>query len=65
MKNKFEYVFSNIKTYINYILNDEHLIYSSNYFQCLQELFNVLMSTFSKIENIYYKYILYPKLCTL
>lgn len=65
MKNKFEYVFSNIKTYINYILNDEQLIYSSNYFRCLQELFSVLMSTFSKIENIYYKYILYPKLCTL
>ncbi len=65
MKNKFEYVFFNIKNYINYILNDEQFIYSSNYFKCVQEVFNVLMTTFSKIEQIYYRYVLYPKLSAM
>ena len=65
MKNKFEYVFFNIKTYINYILNDDQFIYSSNYLKCVQEIFNILMTTFSKIERIYYKYVLYPKLATM
>ncbi len=62
MKNKFENVFFNIKTYINYMLNDEHLIYSSNYINCIQEILNILTNTFSKIQKIYYKYVLYPKL---
>ena len=65
MKTKFEYVFLNMKTYINYILNDETLLYSSNYMKCLQELFNVLLNTYNKIEKLYYKYVLHPKLCSI
>lgn len=61
--NKLENVFLNIKTYINYILNDN--IVGSNYIKCLQEIYKVLMDTCHKIERIYYKYVLYPKLSVM
>lgn len=50
-----------IKKLINYILNDNTVL-SPNYNKCISELYYILMKTFKKIENIYYKYILYPKI---
>ena len=65
MTNKLEDIFLNIKLYINYILNDEYLIYQSNYFKCLQAIYDVLIESCHRIQNIYYEYVLYPKLCQL
>lgn len=59
---KFQNIFFEIKKQIKYILNDDTLIFSSNYFVCLNEIFNILYNALSKIEKIYYKYIIYPKL---
>lgn len=53
-------LFINIKNKLFYIL-DEHLLCLSNK-QCLTELINLLTFTLSRIEDIYYKYILRPKL---
>lgn len=61
--NRFEDAFVNIKKYLNYIFNDNML--KSNYYKCLNEIYKVLMDTCHKIEQIYYKYVLYPKLCQL
>lgn len=65
MKNKFTEIFLKISRYISYILNDNELIFSPNYFQCLTEIYGILTNTCSKIEKTYYKYILFPNLCNL
>lgn len=60
--NKFFNIFNEIKKQIIYILNDNDILYTNNYFSCLNEILCVLNNTLYKIQDIYYKYILYPKL---
>jgi hypothetical protein len=60
--NKFQSVFNEINKYINYMLYDEYIIFSSNYVRCMNDILCVLKNTLSKIQNIYYKYILHPKI---
>lgn len=55
-------IFIEIKTQINYIINDSDFTYSHNYFKCMDEIIAVLRNTLNKLQDIYYKYILYPKL---
>ena len=62
---KYQNVFLEIKKQIRYILKDDYLVFSSNYFSCLTEIYKVLINALNKIEKIYYKYVLYPKLCNL
>ena len=60
--NKFGNIFVEIKKQINYIINDNEILYSNNYFNCIDEIMAVLRNTLYKLQDIYYKYILYPKL---
>ena len=60
--NKFGNIFIEIKKQINYIINDNDFIYSSNYINCMNEVMIVLRKALFKLHDIYYKYILYPKL---
>jgi hypothetical protein len=60
--NKFFNIFNEIKKQISYIINDNDIIYSSKYFKCLNEILIVLKNTLYKIQGIYYKYVLNPKL---
>jgi hypothetical protein len=60
--NKFLKIFNEIKKQIRYILNDTSIIYSDKYFMCMNEILTVLNNTLSKIQDIYYKYILFPNL---
>jgi hypothetical protein len=60
--NRFQSVFNEINKYINYMLYDEYIIFSSNYVRCMNDILCVLKNTLSKIQNIYYKYILHPKI---
>lgn len=60
--NKFLKIFNEIKKQIRYILNDSTIIYSDKYFMCMNEILTVLNNTLSKIQDIYYKYILFPNL---
>jgi len=60
--NKLVNIFNEIKKEILYIINDKDIIYSDNYFVCLNELFKLLQKTLCKIQSIYFKYILYPNL---
>lgn len=60
--NKLQSVFNEINKYINYMLYDEYIIFSSNYVRCMNDILCVLKNTLSKIQNIYYKYILHPKI---
>lgn len=62
---KYQNIFFEIKKTIKYIINDNYLLFSNNYFKCLNEILDVLRKALSKIEKIYYKYILHPKLCEL
>ena len=43
-------------------LNDKDFVYSSNYINCMNEVMIVLRKALFKLQDIYYKYILYPKL---
>ena len=63
--NKFFNIFNEIKKQIIYIINDGDVVYSHNYIICLNEILNVLKNALYKIQDIYYKYILYPKLKNL
>jgi len=54
--------FNEINKYINYMLYDEYIIFSSNYVVCMNKILYVLKNTLNKIQNIYFKYILHPKL---
>ena len=60
--NKFLKIFNEIKKQIRYILNDNCFIYSDKYFICMNEILAVLNNTLRKIQDIYYKYILFPNL---
>lgn len=60
--NKFFNIFNEIKKQIIYIINDNDIIYSSKYFKCLNEILIVLKNALYKIQDIYYKYVLNPKL---
>ena len=60
--NKFLKIFNEIKKQIRYILNDNSFIYSDKYFLCMNEILAVLNNTLRKIQDIYYKYILFPNL---
>jgi hypothetical protein len=42
--------------------NQMYLLNDSRYFTCLTEIMDVLKTTLSKIEDIYYRHILFPKL---
>ena len=55
-------IFIEIKKQINYIINDNEILYSNNYFNCIDEIMAVLRNNLYKLQDIYYKYILYPKL---
>jgi hypothetical protein len=55
-------VFIEIKKHINYIINDNEILISNHYFKCIDEIIDVLRNTLYKLQDIYYKYILYPKL---
>jgi hypothetical protein len=59
---KFRNIFIEINKQINYIVSDCDFIFSNNYFNCLEEILIVLRNTLYKLQDIYYKYILYPKL---
>jgi hypothetical protein len=63
--NRFQSVFNEINKYIKYMIYDEYIIISTNYFLCMNEIMTVLENTLSKIQNIYFKYILYPKIRAL
>jgi len=60
--NKLFNIFNQIKREILYIINDKDIVFSDNYFVCLNELYKLLQKTLCKIHNIYFKYILYPNL---
>lgn len=60
--NKFGNIFFEINKQINYIINDNDFVYSSNYINCMNEVMTVLRKALFKLQDIYYKYILYPKL---
>jgi hypothetical protein len=62
---KFQNIFLEIKKQIKYIVNDEYLIFSSDYFICLNEILYILQNALSKIGETYYKYIISPKLSKL
>jgi hypothetical protein len=55
-------IFIEINKQINYIINDNEILCSNNYFKCIDEIIIVLRNTLYKLQDIYYKYILYPKL---
>jgi hypothetical protein len=63
--NRFQNIFNEINKYIKYMIYDDYIIYSKRYFQCMNEIMIVLENTFSKIQNIYFKYILNPKIKAL
>jgi hypothetical protein len=60
--NKFQSIFNEINKYIKYMIYDEYIIFSKNYVMCMNEILRVLTNTLSKIQNIYFKYILDPKI---
>jgi hypothetical protein len=60
--NKFGNIFFEINKQISYIINDNDFVFSSNYMNCINEVMIVLRKALFKLQDIYYKYILYPKL---
>ena len=63
--NRFQTIFNEINKYIKYMIYDDYIIMSKKYFLCMNEIMTVLENTFSKIQNIYFKYILHPKIRAL
>jgi len=55
-------IFIEIKKQIDYIISDKEILFSNNFFNCIDEIIIVLRKTLYKLQNIYYKYVLYPKL---
>ena len=55
-------IFIEIKKQINSIINDNEILFSNNYFNCMDEIMTVLRNTLYKLQDIYYRYVLYPKL---
>jgi hypothetical protein len=60
--NKFHSIFNEINKYMKYMLYDDYIVFSSNYVVCMNKILYVLKNTLSKIQNIYFKYILHPKI---
>ena len=65
MMNRFQSIFNEINKYIKYMIYDDYILYSKKYVQCMNEIMCVLENTLSKIQNIYFKYILHPKIRAL
>ena len=63
--NRFQTIFNDINRYIKYMIYDDYIIMSKKYFLWMNEIMTVLENTFSKIQNIYFKYILHPKIRAL
>jgi len=63
--NRFQTIFNEINRYIKYMIYDDYIIMSKNYFLCMNEIMIVLENTLSKIQNIYFKYILHTKIMAL
>jgi hypothetical protein len=63
--NRFQTIFNEINRYIKYMIYDDYIIMSKNYFLCMNEIMIVLENTLSKIQYIYFKYILHPKIRAL
>jgi hypothetical protein len=63
--NRFQTIFNEINRYIKYMIYDDYIIMSSKYFLCMNEIMTVLENTLNKIQNIYFKYILHPKIRVL
>ena len=63
--NRFQSVFNEINKYIKYMIYDEYIISSKKYVSCMNEILSVLKNTLNKIQNIYFKYILHPKIKAL
>jgi hypothetical protein len=56
-------LFIDVKTKLFLMLDDQaYLSNNSRYITCLTEIMEVLRTTLSKIEDIYYRHILFPKL---
>ena len=57
-------LFINLKNKLFAMVDDNqvYLINNSKYVTCLSEIIEVLATTLTRIEDIYYKYILFPKL---
>lgn len=57
-------IFILLKNNIITILNDKFLFFNSksDYKNCIIELTNVLKNTLINVEDIYFRYILYPKI---
>jgi len=47
------------------MIYDEYIIFSKKYVMCMNEILCVLKNTLNKIQNIYFKYILEPKVKAL
>lgn len=60
--NRFQSVFNEINKYIKYMIYDEYIIFSKKYVTCMNEILCVLTNTLCKIQDIYFKYILHPKI---
>lgn len=60
--NRFQSVFNEINKYIKYMIYDEYIIFSKKYVTCMNEILCVLKNTLCKIQDIYFKYILHPKI---
>ena len=65
MMNRFQSIFNEINKYIKYMIYDEYIILSKNYFSCMNEILCVLENALCKIQDIYFKYILHPKIRAL
>uniref|UniRef100_A0A6C0KB43 Uncharacterized protein n=1 Tax=viral metagenome TaxID=1070528 RepID=A0A6C0KB43_9ZZZZ len=63
--NKFQSIFNEINKYIKHMIYDEYIIFSKKYVMCMNEILCVLKNTLNKIQNIYFKYILEPKVKAL
>lgn len=63
--NRFQNIFNEINKYIKYVICDDYIIFSKKYILCKNEILNVLENTLCKIQNIYFKYILLPKIRAL
>jgi hypothetical protein len=63
--NRFQNIFNEINKYIKYVIYDDYIIFSKKYILCMNEILTVLENTLYKIQNIYFKYILLPKIRAL
>ena len=60
--NKFQSIFNEINKYIKYVIYDDYIIFSKKYVICMNEILSFLENTLRKKQNIYFKYILHPKI---